>query len=87
MLSASFISVRCRLFARYAEIVGQEEVTLELRRNTTVGQAVDVLRQRVPNGDRLPERPMVAVNQEHALAGHVLDDGDEMALLPPLAGG
>ncbi|UCG85034.1 MAG: MoaD/ThiS family protein [Gemmatimonadota bacterium] len=87
MQSPSSISVRCRLFARYAEIVGQDEVTLSLQRDATVAQAVAVLRQSVPDGARLPEQPMVAVNQEHALAGQVLADGDEIALLPPLAGG
>lgn len=87
MQSTSSISVRCLLFARYAEIVGQEEITLDLERNATVGQAIAALRARIPNGARLPERPMVAVNREHVLAGHVLGDGDEIALLPPLAGG
>jgi molybdopterin converting factor subunit 1 len=87
MQASSSITVRCRFFARYAEIVGGGEFTLDLEQNATVAQAVAVLRQRVPNGAELPERPMVAVNQEHALADRVLADGDEMALLPPLAGG
>ena len=29
----------------------------------------------------------VAVNQQYALAGVVLKDGDEVALLPPVSGG
>lgn len=87
MQGSSFITVRCRLFARYAEIAGGEEFTLDLEQNATVAQAVAILRQRVPNGAGLPEQPMVAVNQEHALSDRVLCDGDEMALLPPLAGG
>jgi molybdopterin converting factor subunit 1 len=87
MQASSSITVRCRFFARYAEIVGGAEFTLNLEQNATVAQAVAVLRQRVPNGTELPERPMVAVNQEHALVDRVLADGDEMALLPPLAGG
>jgi len=81
------ISIRCSFFARYAEVVGSDHVTLDVPTGTTVGTAVALLRGVVHNGDQLPDRPMVAVNQEHALAGTTLRDGDEMALLPPLAGG
>lgn len=81
------LTVRCRLLARYAEIIGQGEVTLELPRPSTVLDAVRCLRARVPNGSLLPERPLVAVNLEHALHTAILNDGDELALLPPIAGG
>lgn len=81
------ISVRCLLFARYAEMVGHSEVTAELQPNASVADAVRLLRGGVPNGTQLPERPLVAVNQSHVLHDHRLRDGDELALLPPLAGG
>jgi len=81
------LTVRCRLLARYEEIVGQGEVTLELPRPSTVQDAVRFLRARVPNGSLLPERPLVAVNFEHALPTAALKHGDEVALLPPIAGG
>ena len=83
----SAIHVRCRLFARYAELTGVTEVDVHLPSPATVADAVAHLRARIPNGRQLPERPLVAVNLEHALAGRVLEDGDEMDLLPPLAGG
>ena len=81
------LTIHCRLLARYEEVVGQGEVTLELPRPSTVLDAVRFLRARVPNGSLLPERPLVAVNLEHALPSATLNDGDEMALLPPIAGG
>jgi molybdopterin synthase sulfur carrier subunit len=81
------LTVRCRLLARYAEVIGQGEVTLELPRPSTVLDAIRFLRARVPNGALLPERPLVAVNLEHALSTAQLNDGDELALLPPIAGG
>jgi len=81
------LTVRCRLLARYQEIVGQAEVTLELPRPSTVLDAVRFLRARIPNGSLIPERPLVAINLEHALPTATLRDGDELALLPPIAGG
>jgi molybdopterin converting factor small subunit len=83
----SGLRVRCRLFARYAEVVGREEVVLELPHDARVADAVAALRTSVPGGERLPVRPLVAVNLRHVLPGDPLHDGDELALLPPLAGG
>jgi molybdopterin converting factor small subunit len=36
---------------------------------------------------RLPESPVVAVNMDYAPAGAELRDGDEVAFIPPVAGG
>lgn len=81
------MQVRCRLFARYAEVLGTDEVTLELPGAPVVADAVARLRRELTNGHLLPERPLVALNREHVLPSRPLRDGDELALLPPLAGG
>ncbi|HWP36876.1 MAG TPA: MoaD/ThiS family protein [Gemmatimonadales bacterium] len=81
------IEIQCRLFARYAEVVGTDRATLHLPPTATVADAVRELRERLPGGRALPERPLVAVNQAHARSTQPLTDGDELALLPPLAGG
>jgi molybdopterin converting factor small subunit len=84
---ATRISVRVLLFATYADLVGRERVDLELEAPATVAQVVRRLREEVPGGARLPERPLAAVNQVHARPETPIADGDELALLPPLAGG
>jgi molybdopterin synthase catalytic subunit len=81
------VRVRCRLFARYAEVAGVEEVELEVPAPATVSDALAALRARVPRAGHLPDRPLVARNREHALPTDPIADGDELALLPPLAGG
>jgi sulfur-carrier protein len=81
------ITVSVRLFARYSEVSGTDTVSLELPSGATVAAAVAAVRSRIPNGHLLPERPLVAVNLAHVRAHHVLSDGDELGLLPPLAGG
>jgi molybdopterin converting factor small subunit len=87
VVSAQSLTVRCRFFARYAEAVGISEITLELPRPSTVQDAVTFIRARLPNASLLPERPLVALNAMHALPGEELNEGDELALLPPMAGG
>lgn len=85
--SPTTVTVTCRLFGRYAEVAGVEALTLELPAPATAADAVASLRARAPRGSLLPEHPMVAVNQQHALPDTALASGDELAVLPPLAGG
>jgi molybdopterin synthase catalytic subunit/molybdopterin synthase sulfur carrier subunit len=81
------IRVTCRLFGRYAEALERETCVVELNGPATVADAIRELRRTVKHGDLLPESPLVAVNRVHATASRALDDGDELAVLPPLAGG
>ena len=80
-------TVRVRFFARYAEFVGREEAALTIELPATVGDVVRRLRTQLPGGDAIPERPLTAVNSKHVRLDAQVQDGDEVALLPPLAGG
>ena len=81
------LRVRCRFFARYAEVLGRDEITFDMPRASLVADAVERVRRDVQGGTSLPQTPMVAVNREHVLQDRPLQDGDELAFLPPLAGG
>lgn len=74
------------LFATYRDMAGTGEIQLDLGSGATVEDLVAQLRSR-PGLDRLPAEPAVAVNQEYAPLTTALADGDEVALLPPVAGG
>ncbi|MBI1966702.1 MAG: MoaD/ThiS family protein [Gemmatimonadetes bacterium] len=80
-------TVRVRFFARYAELVGREEAALSLSLPATVGDVVRRVREELPGGAEIPERPVAAVNLRHARLEAPVRDGDEVALLPPIAGG
>jgi len=81
------MAVRVLFFATYADLLGRAETELTLGAPTTVAGLLDLLRQDLPGADRLPARPMVAVNQHHAGLETPVVDRDEVAFLPPLAGG
>jgi molybdopterin converting factor small subunit len=86
-VSASpLVSIRVLLFGSYAEVLGQDSLTVRLPRPATVAGVLQYLRA-LPGGDRLPERPLVGVNLGHGGPETPLADGDELAILPPLAGG
>ena len=79
------MTVTVLLFASYAEQLGRSSITLELPEGARVDEAVS--RIQAEAGGRLPPKPMVAVNQSYAKGSHVLRAGDEVAIIPPVAGG
>jgi len=79
--------VRLKFFARYAELVGQEDIELILPVPTTVAEVVRRVRSVVPGAAGLPAEPLTAVNLRHVRLDAPVRDGDEVAFLPPLAGG
>jgi sulfur-carrier protein len=83
---ASSLQVRVLLFASYAEALGFDQVELSLETSSTIGDAVQRLRA-LPGGEKLPARPLCALNLSQAAASERLSPGDELAILPPLSGG
>ena len=79
------MTVTVLLFASYAEQIGKNSMTLELPEGARVDEALS--RIQAAAAGRLPPKPMVAVNQSYALASDVLRHGDELAIIPPVAGG
>jgi molybdopterin converting factor small subunit len=51
-----------------------------------VGQLLEKVKQ-LATGHSLPPTPLVAINQEYAAPNTVIRAGDEIALIPPVAGG
>ena len=78
--------IRTLFFATYRDLAGTETLDLELPEGATAGDLVHRLRSR-EGLDRIPAEPALAVNQVYAPLSTDLSDGDEVALLPPVAGG
>ncbi len=80
------VTVHVLLFASYAEALGFEHLELQLPLPCTVGAVVEHLRG-LPGGQHLPPKPLCARNLAHAPPEEPVKQGDEVAILPPLAGG
>jgi MoaE-MoaD fusion protein len=76
-----------RYFAVVRERLGREEEHLEVPAGSTVAQALDVLGAKHPAVQLLRPYLQAAVNQTMARPAEELHDGDELALIPPVAGG
>jgi molybdopterin converting factor subunit 1 len=80
------MSVTVLLFASYADALGASRLSLTLPAGGTVAELLAELR-RLPGAERLPDRPLVAVNESYATLASRVQAGDEVAVIPPVAGG
>ena len=80
------MTITTLLFASYADSLGMESVQLTLPEGALVDDALAQLRA-LPGGDRLPPAPLVAINLAYARTDSPLSPGDELAVIPPVAGG
>ena len=79
-------AVTVHLFASYAESFGANKLKIDLAPQSTVADLVAELRA-LPGSYVLPPSPRVAVNRKFAAADQPLYPTDEVALIPPVAGG
>jgi molybdopterin converting factor subunit 1 len=79
--------IRSLFFATYRDLAGHDELAVELPSGARVADLVGSLRARGGGFSRLPEKPVVAVNMDYAPLATLLADGDEVAFIPPVAGG
>jgi molybdopterin converting factor subunit 1 len=81
------LSVKTLFFAAYRELLGTSELAVEMGPGATIGDLVRELRSRGAPFDALPEEPAVALNRAYAATSEPLAAGDEVAFIPPVAGG
>ncbi len=81
------MQVRVLYFASFREAMGRDEESRVLRSGALVRDLWAELASDVPLFARFPAMPPAAVNREYAAGDRALHDGDEVAFLPPVAGG
>lgn len=79
--------VRVRLFAIQRELAGTREVSLDLPADASVTDAWDALVTRYPALEPGRDYVRFARNGAYADGAMTLQDGDEVAMIPPVSGG
>ena len=80
------MTITVLLFASYADAFGASSIDLALPSDARVRDVVARLGA-MAGGERLPPAPLVAVNQRYAAPDEAIRAGDEIAVIPPVAGG
>ncbi|UCF08429.1 MAG: molybdopterin converting factor subunit 1 [Thermoplasmata archaeon] len=79
--------IKVKFFAAYREAVGIAEADVDITESSDVSSLLEVVKKDYPAIGALIEPLIVSVNKEYASFDTVLKEGDEVALLPPVAGG
>jgi molybdopterin converting factor subunit 1 len=85
--SVTGVRVVVRLFAILRERAGTDELLLDLPGGATVAAAAGQLNNVCPAIREHAKHVAYAVNREYARLNTVLEDGDELAIIPPVSGG
>ena len=81
------MTVRILFFAQYRELADRDHLDLEVPEGATVADVVGSVRGSSEDLGRLPAAPAVARNRVVVPLDTLVESGDELALLPPVAGG
>jgi molybdopterin converting factor subunit 1 len=79
--------VTVRLFARLRDLAGTGELEREVPSPATVRTVWQALVREMPALQEYERTMSVAVNADYARMSATVDEGDEVAFLPPVSGG
>jgi len=78
--------ISVRFFASYADSLGMARTEVAVDPGARVSDLMSLI-ERLPGAGALPPNPLVAVNHSYAGPQTPLRAGDEVAVIPPVAGG
>ena len=81
------MTVQIRVFAHLKTVLGAETLSADLSEGASVAELLGYLQEVYPELRRWRSSVRVAVNWEYVPADTALQEGDELALIPPVSGG
>jgi molybdopterin synthase sulfur carrier subunit len=81
------VFVTVKFFATYRDLLGEDQLVIDIDEGVTVGDILEILKDRFPTLRDQGYMPLTACNLKHVSKRHVLTDGDELAIFPPVSGG
>ena len=87
MTQATAVTVRIQCFAQLRDRLGQSEWSVTLPTASTGREVLRALRERYPSAAPLLDVSRLAVNWDYVSEERIVQDGDNVAIIPPVSGG
>lgn len=81
------IQIKVKLFAIYQEAFETSELELVFSQPITVGQVLEFLIQQKPYLAKWQNLTRFGINLQFVTSDTLIQDGDEIVLIPPVSGG
>jgi molybdopterin synthase catalytic subunit len=81
------MKVTLRLFSVARELAGFREQSMELPAGSRADHVLEILERSNPAFGGWKHSIRIAVNQEYVPNNHLLREGDDVAVIPPVSGG
>ncbi len=81
------ISIKVRLFAALKEIIGKNQLDLQIPEGSTVKDVIAVIEETYPAVKKIIKISKYAVNMEYTETEKKLTEGDEITIIMPVSGG
>lgn len=85
--NSTAIKIKVLFFAKARDLTGMPEFFLEVPSGTTAQDCLTKLFNEFPSLEELKGCMALALNEEYAPEHAVVNDRDELALIPPISGG
>jgi len=79
--------IEIKFYSSFRELMGTSWTSMEMAEGTTLGDLVDIIRDRHPRLRLQTDEIVVSLNRNSLPPETVLKDGDVVSFLPPLTGG
>ncbi|MBI1824582.1 MAG: MoaD/ThiS family protein [Nitrospirae bacterium] len=78
-----------KFFAVMKKLVGKEKIELQIDTPTTLRDVLNQIEKEIPKIRQVIKegRSLISINQEMSDENTIVNSGDEIAILPPFAGG
>jgi len=81
------MKITVRLFGRYKDITGKDQIKLDISAGNTLKDVVDTFVTQYPATEKDKSRMLVSKNKMYASFDTTIVEGDEITLSPPIVSG
>jgi len=81
------MKITIRMFGRYKDITGKDQITLDISAGNTLRDVVDTFVKQYPATEKDKNRMMMSKNKMYASFDTTVNEGDEISLFPPVVSG